>query len=243
MRLFFHAAFACILVSTLCVLSASQANAAKKMTGTRAAMSVHQTLPEQTNPETAQVAPNNAPRPPRPIVLGPEDVPAFPAAPLGFDQKRAGVPQGALTMVQYHSASVGTDRHMLVYTPPGYSPAHRYPVLYLLHGIGGDENEWKNNGAPDIILDNLLADKKIVPMIVVFPNGRAKTDDRSQGNIYSTDNIQAFADFDNDLLGSILPYVQSHYSVRDGAKYCALAGLSMGGGQALNIGLSQYTPS
>ena len=191
-----------------------------------------------TNLPAQAVAPNGAPRPPRAIVLGPDDKPAFPPAPAGFDQVRDGVPHGTLEMVQYHSTTVGTDRHMLIYTPPGYSRRHKYPVLYLLHGIGGDEYEWKNDGAPDVILDNLLADKKIVPMIVVFPNGRAKADDRPQGNIYSADNIQAFANFDGDLLNDIIPYIQSHDHAKSGPQNQALAGLSMGGGQALNIGLS-----
>src|SRR5436190_1992485 len=63
-----------------------------------------------------------------------------------------------------------------VYTPPGYVKEMKYPVLYLLHGIGGDENEWARGGSPDVILDNLYADKKAVPMIVVMPNGRASKD-------------------------------------------------------------------
>jgi enterochelin esterase-like enzyme len=183
-------------------------------------------------------APNGAPRAPRAVVLGPDDKPAFPPAPDGFDQPRDGIPHGSLELVEYHSTTVGADRHMLVYTPPGYSKQHKYPVLYLLHGIGGDEHEWQNNGAPNVILDNLYADKKIVPMIVVFPNGRAKTDDRAQGNIYSAENVQAFANFTGDLLNDIIPYVESHYPVKKGAENRALAGLSMGGGQSLNIGLS-----
>jgi enterochelin esterase-like enzyme len=183
-------------------------------------------------------APNGAPRAPRPIVLGPDDKSAFPAAPAGFDQPRDGISRGNLDLIEYHSTTVGVDRHMLVYTPPGYSTHRKYPVLYLLHGIGGDEHEWQSNGAPDVILDNLYADKKIVPMIVVFPNGRAKPDDRAVGNIYSADNVQAFANFTGDLLNDIIPYIESHYPVKKGVEYRALAGLSMGGGQSLNIGLS-----
>ncbi len=67
-------------------------------------------------------------------------------------------------------------RKARVYTPPGYTKDKKYPVLYLLHGIGGDENEWARGGAPDVILDNLYADKKAVPMVVVLPNGRASKD-------------------------------------------------------------------
>ena len=83
-----------------------------------------------------------------------------------------------LEMVEYDSKSVGNKRKALVYTPPGYSADKKYPVLYLLHGIGGDEEEWRRGGHPEIILDNLIAEKKAVPMIIVMPNGRAQPDDR-----------------------------------------------------------------
>ena len=86
-------------------------------------------------------------------------------------------------MIAYDSKSVGTTRKMQVYTPPGYSKDKKYPVLYLLHGIGGDENEWKRFAKPNVLLDNLLADGKVVPMIVVMPNGRAQKNDRAEGNV------------------------------------------------------------
>ena len=76
-----------------------------------------------------------------PITLGPDDVRAVPDAPEGFNAKREGIPHGKMEMIEYDSKTVGTRRKMLVYTPPGYSPATKYPVLYLLHGIGGDETE------------------------------------------------------------------------------------------------------
>jgi enterochelin esterase-like enzyme len=111
-----------------------------------------------------------------PVTLSPEDnQPAFPNPPEGFDQRREGVAQGKLERVYYHSKTVGVQRWMQVYTPPGYSPDRKYSVLYLLHGIGGNENEeWTRNGAT-VVLDNLNADRKIEPMIVVFPNGNATT--------------------------------------------------------------------
>ncbi len=77
-------------------------------------------------------------------------------------------------MVSYDSKSVGTTRKMQVYTPPGYSAEKKYPVLYLLHGIGGDETEWQRFAKPNLLLDNLLAEGKVMPMIVVMPNGRAR---------------------------------------------------------------------
>jgi len=181
-----------------------------------------------------------APRPRRggfggPIELGPDDKPAFPDAPAGFDQPRDGIAHGKLEMIEYDSKSVGTRRKALVYTPPGYSADQKYPVLYLLHGIGGDEEEWRRGGQPNVILDNLLADKKAVPMIVVMPNGRAQADDRAGTNPMST--APAFGLFDRDLLGSLIPSIQSKYSVKSDRENRALAGLSMGGGQSLNFGL------
>jgi enterochelin esterase-like enzyme len=124
---------------------------------------------------------------------------------------------------------------MQVYTPPGYSKDKKYPVLYLLHGIGGDETEWQRFAKPNVILDNLLAKKKITPMIVVMPNGRAQKNDRAQGNVFAS--APAFAAFEKDLLKDVIPYIESHYAVKADREHRALAGLSMGGGQALNFGL------
>jgi enterochelin esterase-like enzyme len=171
----------------------------------------------------------------RQIKLNDDDKPAFPAPPDGFDKTRDGIGHGKLEMVEYDSKSVGTKRKALVYTPPGYSSGVKYPVLYLLHGIGGDENEWRNGGHPEIILDNLLADKKAEPMIIVMPNGRAQKDDRPGPNAMGT--APAFGEFDKDLIGSLIPFIESKYSVKADRESRALAGLSMGGGQSLNFGL------
>lgn len=170
-----------------------------------------------------------------PIVLSPDDKAAFPEPPAGFDQARPDIAHGTLEMVEYDSKSVGTRRKALVYTPPGYSKDRKYPVLYLLHGIGGDEEEWRRGGQPNVILDNLIADGKAVPMIIVMPNGRAQADDRPGPNAMAT--APAFGVFDQDLLGSLIPFIQSKYSVKADRLDRALAGLSMGGGQSLNFGL------
>ena len=158
------------------------------------------------------------------------DKAAFPPVPDGFDQSRDGIAHGKLERVEYDSKSVGNKRMALVYTPPGYSADQKYPVLYLLHGIGGDEEEWRRGGQPNVILDNLIADKKAVPMIVVMPNGRAQPDDRPGPNAMAT--APAFGVFDQDLLGSLIPFIQSKYSVKTDRESRALAGLSMGGGQS-----------
>ena len=171
-----------------------------------------------------------------PIELKPDDKPAFPNAPEGFDKAREGIAHGKLEMVEYDSKSVGNKRKALVYTPPGYSAETKYPVLYLLHGIGGDEEEWRRGGHPEVILDNLIADKKAVPMIIVMPNGRAQADDRPGPNAMAT--APAFGKFDQDLLGSLIPFIEAKYSVIKDRESRALAGLSMGGGQSLNFGLA-----
>src|SRR4030042_5551200 len=158
-------------------------------------------------------------------------------APQGFDTPRTCNAQGKIDTISYASKTVGTKRKALIYTPPDYSKNKQYPVLYLLHGIGGDEKEWLKGGQPQVILDNLYADNKIEPMIVVMPNGRAMKDDRATGNIMAPDKVQAFADFENDLLNDLIPFIDKKYPVIIDREYRAIAGLSMGGGQSLNFGL------
>jgi len=108
-------------------------------------------------------------------------------------------------------------------------------VLYLLHGIGGDETEWQRFATPNVLLDNLLADGKATPMIVVMPNGRAQKNDRAEGDVFRS--APAFAAFEEDLLKDVIPAIESRYSVQADREHRALAGLSMGGGQSLNFGL------
>jgi len=156
--------------------------------------------------------------------------------PVGFDVEKNDIPRGAVTTITYPSKTVGTNRKALIYTPPGYSKRNNYPVLYLLHGIGGDELEWMNGGRPDIILDNLYAQGKLVPMIVVMPNGRAMKDDRVGDNMMAPERQAAFATFEFDLLNDLIPYIEKNYPVIKDRKSRAIAGLSMGGGQTLNFG-------
>ena len=158
-------------------------------------------------------------------------------APLGYDIIRESIPHGKIDTVVYYSKTVGVKRKTLVYTPPGFQKDKKYPVLYLLHGIGGDEKEWLNGGSPQVILDNLYADKKIEPMIVVLPNGRAMKDDRATGNIMATDKVEAFATFEKDLLNDLIPFIEKSYPAIKDSDHRAIAGLSMGGGQSLNFGL------
>jgi enterochelin esterase-like enzyme len=190
---------------------------------------------QETRPENPP--PGREPRIPRkPIVLNADDVAAFPAPPAGFDQKRDGIPHGQLEMIEYDSKNVGVKRRMQVYTPPGYTKDKRYPVLYLLHGIGGDETEWQRFAQPGVLVENLLADGKAVPMIVVMPNGRAQKNDRAEGNVFAS--APAFAAFERDLLDDVIPTIESRYSTFTDREHRALAGLSMGGGQSLNFGFA-----
>ncbi|MHB9055102.1 MAG: sialate O-acetylesterase [Paludibacteraceae bacterium] len=157
--------------------------------------------------------------------------------PENFDKPRTDILHGKIDTVQYKSKTVGKKRKALVYTPPGFSKKKKYPVLYLLHGIGGDEKEWLRGGQPQIILDNLYADGKIQDMIVVMPNGRAMKNDRAEGDIMAPDKVQAFADFEKDLLNDLIPFIEKKYPALKNRESRAIAGLSMGGGQSLNFGL------
>ena len=156
----------------------------------------------------------------------------------GFDVERSGIPHGKVDSIVYPSTTVGTDRKATIYLPPGYSKNNKYPVLYLLHGIGGDQYEWLNDGGkPNIILDNLYAEGKVKPMIVVMPNGRAIKDDSRGGNIMAPEKVQGFATFEKDLLNDLIPYIEKNFPVLKDRENRAIAGLSMGGGQSLNFGL------
>src|SRR5688500_1294349 len=172
------------------------------------------------------------------IGFGVNSQPALKEAPKGFDSLRTDIAHGKIDTITYDSKTVGVKRRALVYMPPGFSKNKKYPVLYLLHGIGGDEKEWLNDGGkPEVILDNLYAENKIQPMIVVLPNGRAMKDDRRGGNIMAPEKVQAFATFEKDLLNDLIPYIEKNFSASKDREHRAIAGLSMGGGQSLNFGL------
>ncbi len=196
-----------------------------------AATAPAQDKPEETSPERARE--NFA----RPIELGPDDLRAFPDSPAGFDQPRPDAPQGEVELFSYDSTVTGTRREANVYLPPGYSAEKKYPVLYLLHGIGGNHHEWTGYIKAPAILDNLIADEKAVPMIVVMPNGRALPDDTPPKEIYTPEHAAGFARFERDLLDCLIPAIEAKYAALADREHRALAGLSMGGGQALNFGL------
>lgn len=166
-----------------------------------------------------------------------ENLAAYPAAPDGFNVVRANIPHGEVSIVEYDSRSLGLRRMLRVYTPPGYDVSRRYPVLYLHHGLGNTSTEWTQRARAPIIIDNLLADQKIQPFIIVFPSGNATA---VQGDEKQGDRTQASygTPYHRDLLEDIIPFVESRYSVNTDRSHRAIAGMSMGGGQTLNIGLT-----
>jgi enterochelin esterase family protein len=141
------------------------------------------------------------------------------------------VPHGAVASVTYHSKALKRFRRLHVYTPPGYELGEgKFPVFYLLHGAGDSDEAWSSVGRAGLILDNLIAAKKARPMVVVMPAGHA-------GPFRFGGARPAADEFAQDFLNDILPYVESHYRVHTDRKNRAMAGLSMGGGQTLNIGI------
>jgi enterochelin esterase-like enzyme len=149
------------------------------------------------------------------------------------------VAHGAVQTLDYHSDSLDRKREAVVYLPPGYEGGgERYPVLYLLHGAGGDERTWIDRQRANVILDNLIADGRLEPLVVVMPYGyttRLAEGQRRRGPAaYKTDMEEFAVDFVDDLI----PFVESHYRVLADREHRAIAGLSMGGGQSLAIGLS-----
>jgi len=166
-----------------------------------------------------------------------EEEPNLYAAPSGFDSKITGVAYGTLTEKSYSSTTTGATRKCYVYTPHGYDPNVTYPVMYLLHGIGGTHTEWLG-GNPNEILSNLINTGEAKPMIVIIPNVRAMNPDTVPSDVYGTTNVNAFNNFINDLKNDLMPFIESIYKVSNERDKCAIAGLSMGGMESLNIGIS-----
>ena len=154
-----------------------------------------------------------------------------------FDSQN--VPHGNVTAVWYPSPVFGISRRMVIYTPPGYEQSSKsYPVLYLLHGGGGDEEAWTSRGRANYILDNLIAQVKVEPMIVVMPNGSighpAAPNERSYSADTQTTNAMDFnsmnsGKYEESLANDIIPFIEKNYRVIKDADHRALAGLSMGG--------------
>lgn len=158
-----------------------------------------------------------------------------------YDTKN--VPHGTMTSVWYNSPAIGMERKMNIYTPPGYEKGgKKYPVMYLLHGGGGDEEVWLSRGRANYILDNLIASGKAEPMIVVITNGNPNTPgaplSRPQAmNKTLPAGIGSMASgvFEKSLVDDVIPYIEKNYRVIADANHRALTGFSMGGYQTQNI--------
>lgn len=141
------------------------------------------------------------------------------------------VPHGAVAEVTYHSTSLKRFRRMHVYTPPGYEKGEGvFPVFYLLHGAGDSDDSWTSVGRASFILDNLIAAGKAKPMIVVMTAGHA-------GPFRFGGPRPAVDEFSEDFLNDVMPHIEKNYRVKTDRDSRALAGLSMGGAQTLNIGI------
>lgn len=148
-------------------------------------------------------------------------------------------PHGTLEQVWYDSPSLGMKRRMYVYTPPGYDASKdSYPVLYLLHGAGGDEDAWSSLGRANLILDNLIAAGKAKPMLVVMTNGNAwQSSTLKQAPGVAAPTRETYAQyqgkFEKSLVEDVVPYIEKNYRVKSDKNHRAIAGLSMGGAHTI----------
>src|SRR5438094_5936197 len=150
------------------------------------------------------------------------------------------VPHGALAVRTYYSNVLKKFRRLHIYTPPAYeSNQQKYPVLYLLHGANESDQSWSTVGRAGFILDNLIADGKAVPMIVVMPNGHIDQTPPQIGRAASAGGAPRLraelSEFPREFETDLMPYVESHYRTATGRGHRAIAGLSMGGSQTLAI--------
>jgi enterochelin esterase-like enzyme len=144
------------------------------------------------------------------------------------------VPHGAVSEVIYFSKSLQRFRRMHVYTPPGYeSGKGKFPIFYLLHGAFDCDDSWTTVGRAGFILDNLIAEKKAVPMVVVMPAGHTGAFRFGAGSSLN----RAVDEFVLDFVNDIMPFAETHYRVYTDRKHRAMAGLSMGGAQTLNVAI------
>jgi enterochelin esterase family protein len=149
------------------------------------------------------------------------------------------VAHGTVRTHAYKSKSLGTERNVVVYTPPGYdTSSDRYPVLYLLHGAGSTETSWTMRGQAHVILDNLIADGKLKPLVVVMPFGYAFARTAAGGRGDAAENKQQRDGFTRDFLEDVIPMVDATFRVYGDRDHRAISGLSLGGAQSLAIGLS-----
>ncbi len=205
--------------------------------------------PPTTAPQQETTAPAGTPTPMETPVPTETPVPIsnlWPAewsddytTPTRFNRQETDIEYGEMKEITYHSETTGTDRKANVLLPAGYDESKKYPVIYLLHGVAGDHNEWGTN--PKRVIGNLIASGEVKDIIAVMPNVRAWEKGKDPGpnfNVYSVENFKAFDNFINDLRDDLMPYMKANYSIAEGRENTAIAGLSMGGRESLYIGLS-----
>ena len=148
------------------------------------------------------------------------------------------VPHGAVASVTYYSKSLNKFRRMHVYTPPGYeTSSQKYPIFYLLHGAGDSDDSWSSVGRAGFIIDNLIADKKAKPMVIVMPAGHTGPFNFAAPAAGAPRSLDFNDDFVKDFVNDIMPYAETHYRVLRDRQHRAIAGLSMGGAHTLNIAI------
>ena len=177
----------------------------------------------------------------KPNLRGLSNVVHIPGANLPWED--ADVPHGEVHHHFYHSAIIGDDRDYYVYTPPGYDPKAktRYPVLYLFHGFSDDASGWTAVGRANVILDNLIAQKKAKPMLIVMTLGYGVPEVVKPGSAGLGDPVMRDRNYDkfrDALFTEVIPAVQKEYRALDSQRDRAIAGLSMGGAESLYIGLN-----
>jgi len=150
--------------------------------------------------------------------------------PADYKDNKANIAHGQIVDITYSTTVANNPGKAKLYTPPGYSASQKYSYLVLMHGMGDSETAWTTKGSAQLVVDNLIAAGKIQPnFLIVMPDNCIPS---------ISDVMQSFAAWDPDLLKGVVPYIESHYSVYTDREHRALAGLSMGGGQTYNLGLT-----
>lgn len=181
----------------------------------------------------------NTPAPkPTPAPDDPSDGDVYYTTPDDYRTLKDNVTYGEVKTVTYYSTTTEKDRKLSVVLPPNYTTEKKYPVCYLLHGLGQDNTDWLNAKAPTII-GNMIAAGTAREMILVLPNCRARANDAANPpDAFALTNYQAFDNFINDLRDNVMPFIKENYSIKEGRENTAIAGFSMGGRTALHIGLT-----
>jgi enterochelin esterase-like enzyme/dienelactone hydrolase len=176
----------------------------------------------------------------KPMRLPVTSILEIPGTPPRLHEFKTDVPHGTLHLHAYHSKSLDRRRGLYVYTPPSYAQqtAAQFPVLYLLHGSGDNEATWTSLGRAHLIADNLLAEGRVQPLIIVMMDGHA-TASQATGGVGGDLIARNVRDFERDLVEDVMPFIEASYRTRKDSSSRAIAGLSMGGGQSLTIGLNR----